>query len=134
MKTVRRPRALVLTPLRDSALPVQKTIERALQKAQVDPVLLDFSSRSAITAILQKSDIVVADVSDKNPNVLYELGYAHALGKPTVLLVNTESADGIPADLAGFHIIAYDSSSLDSLAHRISRIVNALTERIKVVP
>ena len=32
------------------------------------------------------ADLIVADLSEHNPNVMYELGFAHALGKPTILL------------------------------------------------
>lgn len=46
---------------------------------------------------IAKADIVVADMSDKNPNVFYETGYAHALGKRTILL--TQRAEDIPFDL-----------------------------------
>ncbi|WP_200876300.1 TIR domain-containing protein [Cupriavidus metallidurans] len=43
------------------------------------------------------ADIVIADMSDKNPNVFYEVGYAHAKGKLCILL--TSQAEDIPFDL-----------------------------------
>jgi len=46
---------------------------------------------------ISKSDVVVADMSGRNPNVFYEVGYAHALGKIVILL--TQSSDDIPFDL-----------------------------------
>lgn len=53
---------------------------------------------------IAKADIIIADMSTKNPNVFYEVGYAHALDKPTILLA--DKADEIPSDLkAYFHII-----------------------------
>jgi hypothetical protein len=39
-----------------------------------------------IVDLISKSKIVVADISENNRNVHYELGVAHALGKPTVLI------------------------------------------------
>ena len=33
-----------------------------------------------------QSDVVIAEITPANPNVFYELGYAQALGKPTILL------------------------------------------------
>ncbi len=39
-----------------------------------------------ITRRLQEADIVIADTTPQNPNVFYELGYAHAIGKPTIVL------------------------------------------------
>jgi hypothetical protein len=46
---------------------------------------------------ISKADVVVADMTGRNPNVFYEVGYAHALGKIVVLL--TQNADDIPFDL-----------------------------------
>jgi nucleoside 2-deoxyribosyltransferase len=36
---------------------------------------------------ISKADVIVADMTGKNPNVFYEVGYAHALGKITLLLL-----------------------------------------------
>lgn len=46
---------------------------------------------------ISKADVVIADMTGRNPNVFYEVGYAHALGKIVVLL--TQNADDIPFDL-----------------------------------
>jgi tetratricopeptide (TPR) repeat protein len=46
---------------------------------------------------ISKADIIVADMTGRNPNVFYEVGYAHALGKIVLLL--TQNADDIPFDL-----------------------------------
>jgi len=46
---------------------------------------------------ISKADVVVADMSGRNPNVFYEVGYAHALGK--IVLLQTQTAEDIPFDL-----------------------------------
>jgi len=46
---------------------------------------------------ISRADVIVADMTARNPNVFYEVGYAHALGKVTLLL--TQNADDIPFDL-----------------------------------
>lgn len=46
---------------------------------------------------INKADVIVADMTGRNPNVFYEVGYAHALGKLVLLL--TQNADDIPFDL-----------------------------------
>ncbi len=46
---------------------------------------------------INKADVIVADMTGRNPNVFYEVGYAHALGKIVLLL--TQQADDIPFDL-----------------------------------
>ena len=60
---------------------------------------------------IEESDFVIADLSDKNPNVFYELGYAHAIGKLCILI--TKDADNIPFDLKHRRHIVYG----DSLVH-----------------
>ena len=54
---------------------------------------------------LKHSAIVLADITDRNPNVLYELGVRHALSKGTIMV--SQKADDIPSDLKGYWAIIY---------------------------
>jgi hypothetical protein len=56
---------------------------------------------------IRSADAVIAEVSDPNPNVYYEVGFAHALGKPVVLL--TRDVTSSPFDLRGYNHIIYSS-------------------------
>lgn len=51
------------------------------------------------------ADFVIADISGRNPNVLYELGIAHTLAKP-VLIISKDAGD-IPIDLSTRRVIIY---------------------------
>lgn len=55
------------------------------------------------------SDIVIAEITPVNANVFYELGYAHALDKPTILLANRKT-DKLPFDISGYRVIFYDDT------------------------
>lgn len=57
---------------------------------------------------IEASDIVVADMTGQNPNVFYEVGYAHAKGKLCILL--TSNANDIPFDLKHRRHIIYNDS------------------------
>jgi hypothetical protein len=57
---------------------------------------------------ISKADLIVADMTGRNPNVFYEVGYAHALGKITLLL--TQNADDIPFDLRHRQHTVYSGS------------------------
>ncbi|MDE0448008.1 MAG: hypothetical protein OXH96_15195 [Spirochaetaceae bacterium] len=57
---------------------------------------------------LLDSDLVIAEVTPPNPNVFYELGYAHALAKPTVLLARRGGE--LPFDISGYRVILYDDT------------------------
>lgn len=73
---------------------------------------------------ISKSDILVADMTGRNPNVFYEVGYAHALGKNVILL--TQNAEDIPFDLKHFPHIVYDktiSKLRPELAKRLAHII-----------
>lgn len=53
---------------------------------------------------IRAADIVIADISGNNPNVCYEVGFAHALKKPVILVA--ESTEGILFDIRNMrHII-----------------------------
>jgi hypothetical protein len=61
-----------------------------------------------ITHIIENlitSDIVIADLSGRNPNVFYELGVRHAVNNKTILIA--EDLDDIPFDLRGLRTIVY---------------------------
>lgn len=57
---------------------------------------------------IESADLVIADMTGKNPNVFYEVGFAHAKDKPCVLL--TQNAEDIPFDLKHHHHIIYGGS------------------------
>lgn len=61
---------------------------------------------------ISKADVVIADMTDRNPNVFYEVGYAHALGKIVLLL--TQTSDDIPFDLKHRQHTVYQGS-IDTL-------------------
>ena len=70
---------------------------------------------------IAKADLLVADMTGRNANVFYEVGYAHALGKTVVLVTRNE--DDIPFDLKHYpHVIYGNSLSTlkDELSSRIA--------------
>jgi len=57
---------------------------------------------------IEVADIIIADMTGQNPNVFYEVGYAHAKGKLCILL--TSNAGDIPFDLKHQRHIVYGNS------------------------
>ena len=70
---------------------------------------------------ISKADVIVADMTGRNANVFYEVGYAHALGKIVLLL--TQAANDIPFDLKHHPHIVYGDS--------IERLRSELTPRLE---
>ena len=58
--------------------------------------------------LIERAEIVVAEISDSSANVFYEVGYAVALQKPPVLLI--EGRKKVPTDLLGKEVIRHDGS------------------------
>ena len=58
-----------------------------------------------IVVQIATSDLVLADLTGSNPNVFYELGIAHAMGRPVVLL--TQDISDVPFDLHAYRILQY---------------------------
>lgn len=59
---------------------------------------------------IEDASIIIADITMDNPNVFYELGYAHALKKPTILLADKNKRDKLPFDISGFRTIFYTNT------------------------
>lgn len=62
-----------------------------------------------VTRSIKESAVIVADVTPDNANVFYELGYAHGIGKDTILLCDRKR-EKLPFDISGFRTIFYENS------------------------
>jgi hypothetical protein len=72
---------------------------------RVDEQIFTDSILDRIFNQIAKADVIVADMTGRNPNVFYETGYAHALNKRVILL--TQKAADIPFDLKHYPHIVY---------------------------
>ncbi len=88
--------------------------EPAIKKAGLLPVRADadiFGTGKIIDQIwegINGAKVLVAELTSRNPNVFYELGLAHALDKPVVLVSSNEG--DVPFDLKHIRVIYYDVS------------------------
>ena len=57
---------------------------------------------------LAESDVIIAEITPANPNVFYELGYAHAMHKPVIMLA--EQGRELPFDVSGYRVIFYEDA------------------------
>jgi hypothetical protein len=58
-----------------------------------------------VLSLIWRARVVIADLSEKNPNVFYETGIAHTLGRDTILVA--QSMSDIPFDLQGIRALKY---------------------------
>jgi hypothetical protein len=73
---------------------------------------------------IRQADVVIADMSTRNPNVFYEIGYARAVGRPTVLLCR--NTDEVPFDLQSINYIKY--AGIVDLRERLEKRLKALAD------
>ena len=57
---------------------------------------------------INEAKVIIVEISSPNQNVFYELGYAHALNKPTVLLA--KRGKELPFDIRSYRVIFYEDS------------------------
>lgn len=55
---------------------------------------------------IASSEFVLADVTGRNPNVMYEIGMAHTIGKPVIII--TQKLEDVPFDLKHQRCIVYE--------------------------
>lgn len=79
---------------------------------------------SEIQKRIKQSAAVIADVSESRPNVLYEVGYAHALGKPIVHICSTPMSE-LPFDVAHQNMLKYAAGQTFELRDRLARRLKA---------
>jgi hypothetical protein len=90
----------------------EKIFKPAIDKTGLKPVRADadiFATGKIIDQIwrgINSAKVLVAELTTRNANVLYELGLAHALKKP-VVLVSSSKLD-VPFDLQHIRVIYYD--------------------------
>jgi hypothetical protein len=132
-------------PFDDSFKPVFRAIVTALKDPRVnfsctraDDV---FGGRHIIEDILKgigRAEVIIADVSAKNPNVFYELGIAHMVKDMNNVIILTQSMEDVPFDLRHLRCLIYTQSpgGLKKLRGEIKREIGKLvksTSRFRVM-
>ena len=115
--------AFVIQPFGELHRAVFDLISEAAARSSVrvwrsDSIKPGDSIVSSIHSALRDADCIIADVSDANPNVMYELGFARSSDKPIILIAN--DSRNIPFDLYGVRILIYDLTDPQDFVRRLS--------------
>jgi hypothetical protein len=78
-----------------------------------------------IADFIRQADVVVADCSGRNPNVFYELGLAHALEKP-VVLITSDPIEQAPTDIRAFEFISYATLDPEKFLWRLEQSLQSI--------
>jgi hypothetical protein len=117
-----RPHVFAILPFNSSApifALIRGVVEDGGQLVCLHAGMVKASGLDLLTKIhflIARSELVVAEISDPaRPNVSYELGYAAALNKPNILLL--QKGQQAPADLRGIEVISYSTDLEDEDLH-----------------
>ena len=113
----------------------KETIRPALVKAKVEPQRADeiLGLNPVIEKIetaIESASICVAEVSEDNPNVWLELGYALALNRPTVILCDKSVRTKLPFDVQHRPTIFYGTDSISDFTSLEERIIQSVTHEL----
>jgi nucleoside 2-deoxyribosyltransferase len=127
-------RSLIIAPFDAAGQRVLDAVRRALAELDIEVFRFDDVPKgtlltNAITDAVKSSDFLIVDISRRNPNVFYELGFAHALRKPTILLASSESDLPLPEALEGFQYVVYEPSNLRELVEHVKRAARTFATR-----
>jgi nucleoside 2-deoxyribosyltransferase len=99
-----------------------------LQCQRGDERILTTSILEKIVGYIQEADVLIADCSGRNPNVFYEMGIAHALAKP-VILITSDPIEDAPTDVRAFEFIRYELDDHVGFIEKLDRALNELVMR-----
>lgn len=110
----------VLTPFLDKETNTFAVIKNLCQNINLKCIRGDEEFRendilSHIVKSIITSRIIIANLNGRNPNVFYELGICHAIGKPVILV--SKNLTNMPFDLQSKNIILYDNE--DDLQNKL---------------
>lgn len=101
-----------LMPFHKSFQKTYDIIELACKKTQYDCYRSDIPYNPGnvlrqIVQLLLTSQLIIAVLDGKNPNVFYEIGIAHSIGRTVILIANMNKKDEIPFDLQSDRLLLY---------------------------
>lgn len=127
-ETVERKKCFIITPIGDELSPIRRHIEGIIDVA-ITPALGDkyeirvshrIYEQGMITKQIIKEicndELIIANITDRNPNVMYELALCHALGKPVIIIA--EKNTSLPSDIIMQRTIFYVNDAQGTLELR----------------
>jgi hypothetical protein len=99
-----------------------------LRSARADDLFTTDVVVGDIWRSINAAKVIVADCTGRNPNVFYELGMAHTIGKPVILI--TQDADDVPFDIRHIRYIRYEYTprGMKTMEEQLEKTLKTLLE------
>lgn len=106
---------------------IKPIIEKKFRIKRADDIFKSSEVIEDIWEYINKSKFIIADVTGKNPNVFYELGMAHTVGKEVLII--TQKKEDVPFDVKHrrFFEYSYTEQGLKKLKSNLENAMNELT-------
>ena len=129
---IRKNSAVFLTPFTEEGEHLFRDCQKILSNVDIflqrtDNYVEKEDIMMNIVSLIVQTEIYIVNINGRKPKLYYELGIAHAIGKPTILLSETKfESDDIAFDLRQKRIIMYSSMQdlEQQLLYQISRLKN----------
>ena len=126
-------KCFVIMPFRQEFNDVYGTIKQAVSASGVGEALRLDEVRAAghitndLVEELNEADFCIADMTDPNANVMWEVGYAAALTKPTIVI--RHSTGPLPFDVKDVRVVQYDLNALGQLESDLVEVIGQTIRR-----
>lgn len=115
---------------------VYEAIKRATEQCglrclRADDIWEESTIVQDIFNLIFRAQVVIVDFTGKNPNVMYETGIAHTLGKHVVPI--SQSLDDVPFDMRHHRVLKY-LSNVEGLAKLSTDLAKKLLQISQGVP
>jgi hypothetical protein len=112
------------------------TLVPAIEDAGLEPYRVDRDEGAVIPIEalhdeIRAAKICLSDITTRNPNVMYELGYAIAAGKDVVIICSTQEHESFPFDIRHRGIIQYTPESISDLNQLKANVTNKIAALLK---
>lgn len=110
------PIVFVAQSLRPESEPIYRAIRAAAQAVGANALRADSLAEPGLLVEqvyqhLESAEVVIADISHMNPNVMYELGFAHGAKRPVIVI--SSDLPHVPFDIASVRVIRYGETLAD---------------------
>ncbi len=95
---------------------------------RADEITVPGRITAQIVSAIERADVLIADITATNPNVMFELGYADALQKPIIVL--NQDLEQTPFDIKDWRQIPYSLADVGMLSGTLSDFVSGTLRRL----
>jgi hypothetical protein len=130
-ESIERTLVSAMMPFHPNFDSVYETLQRIAENAglrcrRADDIWENPAVIQDVVSLIDRSCVVICDCTGRNPNVFYEIGIAHTLGREVILI--TQSPEDIPFDLRHLRYVHYlnNGEGLTQLSARLQQRLEAL--------